>query len=122
MSDPFPLLRGAKFFVMTSRFEGTPNALLEAMACGLPAVVSDASPGPCELIGADEERRRLDRARRGRGRHGRRHHTSWRATRLCAGVLGSRRANAHAPTTLHHAIDVWLRPLALRVRLCGLRS
>jgi glycosyltransferase involved in cell wall biosynthesis len=53
VSDPFPLLRGAEFFVMTSRFEGTPNALLEAMVCGLPAVVSDASPGPCELIGTD---------------------------------------------------------------------
>jgi len=52
VSDPFPFLRGAQFFVMTSRFEGTPNALLEAMSCGLPAVVSDASPGPCELIGA----------------------------------------------------------------------
>ena len=54
VSDPFPLLRGASLFVMTSRFEGTPNALLEAMACGLPAVVSNASPGPCELIGTDE--------------------------------------------------------------------
>jgi|RhiMetdeSRZDD1v2_1073273.scaffolds.fasta_scaffold124524_2 GalNAc-alpha-(1->4)-GalNAc-alpha-(1->3)-diNAcBac-PP-undecaprenol alpha-1,4-N-acetyl-D-galactosaminyltransferase len=52
VSDPYPLLRGAEFFVMTSRFEGTPNALLEAMACGLPAVVSDASPGPCELVGS----------------------------------------------------------------------
>ncbi|MGB6923158.1 MAG: glycosyltransferase [Methyloceanibacter sp.] len=51
VADPFPLLRGAEFFVMTSRFEGTPNALIEAMACGLPAIVSDASPGPCELIG-----------------------------------------------------------------------
>ena len=54
VSDPFPLLRGAEFFVLTSRFEGTPNALLEAMACGLPAVVSDASPGPCELIGPED--------------------------------------------------------------------
>ncbi len=55
VSDPFPFLRGAQFFVMTSRFEGTPNALLEAMSCGLPAVVSDASPGPVELIGAGDE-------------------------------------------------------------------
>ena len=51
VSDPIPFLRGAKFYVLTSRFEGTPNALLEAMACGIPAVVSDASPGPRELIG-----------------------------------------------------------------------
>jgi glycosyltransferase involved in cell wall biosynthesis len=54
VSDPLPFLRGAEVFVLTSRFEGTPNALLEAMACGLPSVVSDASPGPCELVGTDE--------------------------------------------------------------------
>jgi glycosyltransferase involved in cell wall biosynthesis len=24
------------------------------MACGLPGIVSDASPGPCELVGEDE--------------------------------------------------------------------
>jgi glycosyltransferase involved in cell wall biosynthesis len=54
LSDPFPLVRAAKFFVLTSRFEGTPNALLEAMACGLPGIVSDASPGPCELMGENE--------------------------------------------------------------------
>jgi GalNAc-alpha-(1->4)-GalNAc-alpha-(1->3)-diNAcBac-PP-undecaprenol alpha-1,4-N-acetyl-D-galactosaminyltransferase len=55
VADPFPWLRSAEFFVLTSRFEGTPNALLEAMACGLSAVVSDASPGPCELIGSGED-------------------------------------------------------------------
>jgi glycosyltransferase involved in cell wall biosynthesis len=54
VADPFPLLRAAQFFILTSRFEGTPNALLEAMACGLSAIVSDASPGPCELVGSDE--------------------------------------------------------------------
>ena len=51
--DPIPYLRAAKFFVLTSRFEGSPNALIEAMACGLASVVSDASPGPLELIGED---------------------------------------------------------------------
>jgi glycosyltransferase involved in cell wall biosynthesis len=49
--NPIPYLRAAKFFVLTSRFEGSPNALLEAMACGLASVVSDGSPGPLELIG-----------------------------------------------------------------------
>ncbi len=54
VDDPFPYLRAAQFFVSTSRFEGSPNALLEAMSCGLPAVVTDASPGPLELVGDEE--------------------------------------------------------------------
>ena len=53
LDDPIPYLKAAKFFVLTSRFEGSPNALLEAMACGLASVVADASPGPLELIGDD---------------------------------------------------------------------
>jgi glycosyltransferase involved in cell wall biosynthesis len=53
LDDPIPYLRASKFFVLTSRFEGSPNALLEAMACGLASVVADASPGPLELIGDD---------------------------------------------------------------------
>jgi glycosyltransferase involved in cell wall biosynthesis len=53
LDDPIPYLKAAKFFALTSRFEGSPNALLEAMACGLASVVSDASPGPLELIADD---------------------------------------------------------------------
>ena len=48
--DPFPLYRSAEIFVLPSRHEGTPNALLEAMSAGLPVVVSDASPGLRELV------------------------------------------------------------------------
>ena len=51
VDEPMAYLRAAKVFVLTSRFEGSPNALLEAMACGLPSIVSDASPGPVELVG-----------------------------------------------------------------------
>ena len=43
-------LATASVFVLPSRFEGMPNALLEAMAQGLAVVVTDASPGPLEEI------------------------------------------------------------------------
>ena len=49
-SDPFPYLYRASIFVLPSRFEGMPNALLEAMGAGLAIIVTDASPGPLEFI------------------------------------------------------------------------
>ncbi|HXK94269.1 MAG TPA: glycosyltransferase family 4 protein [bacterium] len=48
--DVFSFYSTARIFVLPSRREGMPNALLEAMYCGLPCVVSDASPGPLEYI------------------------------------------------------------------------
>lgn len=48
--DPAPLFETCRIFVLPSRFEGTPNALLEAMAHRMPCIASDASPGPLQLI------------------------------------------------------------------------
>jgi glycosyltransferase involved in cell wall biosynthesis len=53
-SDPLTFMQRAAIFALPSRFEGMPNALLEAMAAGLPSVVSDASPGPLEMVTNDE--------------------------------------------------------------------
>ena len=49
-AEPMSLYRSADVFVLPSRFEGMPNALLEAMGFGMAVVVSNASPGPLEVV------------------------------------------------------------------------
>ncbi|MEE6161778.1 glycosyltransferase [Cylindrospermopsis raciborskii DSH] len=50
VDNPFPYMKQSSVFVLSSCFEGMPNALLQAMACGTPVVCTDCPSGPREIL------------------------------------------------------------------------
>ncbi len=53
--NPFRYMARATVFVLSSRFEGLPGALVQAMACGAPAVATDCDSGPSEILRSEDE-------------------------------------------------------------------
>lgn len=50
VDDPSPYMKRAAVFALTSRIEGAPNVLIEALACGTPVVCTDCGGGTREIL------------------------------------------------------------------------
>lgn len=50
ITNPYPYMARAHVFVLSSLWEGSPNALAEALALGTPVVATDCPSGPRELL------------------------------------------------------------------------
>lgn len=48
--NPYPYLKKGSLYVLTSYYEGFPNAMVEAMAMGLPVIATDCMTGPREIL------------------------------------------------------------------------
>lgn len=48
--NPYQYMKNAQCYVLSSLFEGFPNAMVEAMVCGCPIIAADCKSGPREIL------------------------------------------------------------------------
>ncbi|MDD5130141.1 MAG: glycosyltransferase [Candidatus Omnitrophica bacterium] len=48
--NPYPLMRGARMFVLSSKREALPTVVIEALAMGIPIISTDCPYGPREIL------------------------------------------------------------------------
>jgi glycosyltransferase involved in cell wall biosynthesis len=54
VSNPFAYMARSAVFVLSSKWEGLPGVLIQALACGCPVISTDCPSGPAEVL--DNER------------------------------------------------------------------
>lgn len=50
VSNPYAWIARSNLFVLSSRYEGLPTVLIEALACGTPVVSTNCISGPAEIL------------------------------------------------------------------------
>jgi glycosyltransferase involved in cell wall biosynthesis len=50
VSNPYQYMAGASVFALTSRYEGLPGVLIQALACGCPVISTDCPGGSAEIL------------------------------------------------------------------------
>lgn len=48
--NPFNYMKNCKVFILSSYYEGLPNTLLQALACGCPVIATNCPSGPNEIL------------------------------------------------------------------------
>lgn len=52
--NPFAFMKRASVFILSSKWEGLPNVLMQALACGCPVISTDCLSGPSEILKGGE--------------------------------------------------------------------
>lgn len=50
VENPYVFMKRAKAFILSSRWEGLPTVLIEALFCGVPTIATDCPSGPREIL------------------------------------------------------------------------